>query len=595
MEKKSFFHVDLQALMETAQGKRFPDLVIRNANVVNVYTREVCQKVSISICDNRIAYVGEKNDYKEGPHTRVIDATGKIAIPGFIEGHTHLAWLIPPHTFLPFAAKGGTTTIITETMEMYPVGERLAVEDFLDSLCHQPVKCLATAPAMGAISDEILGIPLKDLKILLERDDILGLGESYWQNVFQNPQLFLPAFTQTLKMGKILEGHSAGATGRKLSAYLGLGISSCHEPITAEQVAERLRSGIHVMVREGGIRSDLEAISKILKMGVDLRYLCLVSDSIEPKKLKNDGYLEVIVQKAIDVGFDPLDAIRMVTLNLAEHFHLSGHIGGIAPGRYGDILLLEDLRRIEPETVISNGKCIVEKGTLKFTPRIHSFRPESLESVKLSHSMTAGDFTIPALGEDGTSLWVRVIGMQTDLVTEEQHISFHVKDGQLPSAPDKDILKVSAIGRSQKPTRQFNGFISGFGIKEGAFACTGAWDSANIIVVGTDEQLMALAVNRILALGGGIVVWGKKGMLAELALPHYGLFAHEPIEDIIGKLERITTTVQGLGCPFPNPLLSLRTLTGSAIPYLRISEKGLVNLKHGTITPLIIGEMDEHG
>ena len=227
---------------------------------------------------------------------------------------------------------GGTTTIITETMEMYPMGGRAAVEDFLDSLHHQPIKCLATAPAMGAISEEILGIPLKDLEIMLQRDDIIGLGESYWQNVFQNPHRFLPGFDRTLKMGKTLEGHSAGATGRKLAAYLCLGISSCHEPITAEQVVERLRCGIHAMVREGGIRSDLEAISKIVKMGVDLRYLCLVSDGIEPKALKQDGYLEAIVQKAIDVGFDPLDAIRMATLNVAEHFHLAGHIGGIAPG-----------------------------------------------------------------------------------------------------------------------------------------------------------------------------------------------------------------------------------------------------------------------
>ena len=592
MEKKSFYHVDFPALMETARGERFPDLVIMNADLVNVYTREICPGVSISICGNRIAYIGEKNDFTEGPDTRVIDAAGKFATPGFIEGHTHLAWLVPPHTFFPYAARGGTTTIITETMEMYPVGGVAAVEDFLDSLLNQPVKCLATAPAMGAINEEILGMPLKDLSKILQRDDIIGLGESYWQNVFQHPHRFLPGFHQTLKMKKTVEGHSAGASGRKLAAYLCLGISSCHEPITAEQVAERLRSGIHVMVREGDIRSDLEAISNILRMNLNLRYLCLVSDGIDPETLQRNGYLEAIAQKAVDAGFDPLDVIRMVTLNVAEHFHLAGHIGGIGPGRYADILLMEDLRNIAPETVISSGQCIVEKGELRAPSRIHSFSSGSLESVRLPRPMTADDFIVPAPGSGKSPQMVRVIEMVTDLVTKECHMPLPIRNGQLVHAPEKDILKIAAIDRVKNKIHHFTGFITGFGIKEGAFACTGAWDAASIIVIGADPRLMALAVNRIKDLGGGIVVWGKREKLAELALPHYGLFAHEPMERIIEKVNRITAMVHGLGCPFPNPLLSIRTLTGAAIPYLRICEQGLVDLKEGNITPLIIGEMD---
>jgi adenine deaminase len=205
--------------------------------------------------------------------------------------------------------KGGTTTIVTETLEPFSVAGYEGIIDFLESLNNQPLKILATAPLMISISNAARGISEEALQKLLERNDIIGLGESYWQAVLQDPDEVLPLFEQTLLAGKTLEGHSAGASEKKLSAYIANGITSCHEPINADQVLERLRLGLHIMAREGAVRKDLDEIAKITKQGIDLRRLILVSDSISPQDLMENGYMESIVQKAIDCGFEPITAI----------------------------------------------------------------------------------------------------------------------------------------------------------------------------------------------------------------------------------------------------------------------------------------------
>jgi adenine deaminase len=232
----------------------------------------------------------------------------------------------------------------------------------IDSLQNQPIKCLCTAPAMVSISHKAREMPLGDLNALLERGDVLGLGESYWQGLLQALTLSC-RFKAALQSGKLLEGHSAGASEKKLNAYIAAGISSCHEPIKALEVLARLRLGLHVMVREGSIRRDLEDIANIQTMGVDLRRLILVTDGVHPLELLEKGYMEYVVQKAIDYGFNPVTAIQMASLNVAEHFNLDQVIGGIAPGRLADMAVIPDIKTIKAETVISNGIVIAQDGT----------------------------------------------------------------------------------------------------------------------------------------------------------------------------------------------------------------------------------------
>ncbi len=575
-------------LIKVALGEETADLAVINARLVNVYTGELLENQSITVKGQWIAYVGRNAQDAIGPETEVIDADGQVMIPGLIDGHTHIAWLFTAAEFLRYAMTGGTTTIVTETLEPYAVCGYEGIVDFLASLQNQPIKILATAPAMVSISSASRGISHDDLAKLLERDDILGLGESYWQSILQHPGDILPRYEQTQAAGKTLEGHSAGASDKKLAAYVAGGITSCHEPINAEQVLDRLRAGLHILVREGSIRRDLEDISRIKDRGIDLRRLVLSTDGVEPRDLLEKGYMEYVLQKAIDSGFDPIAAVQMATLNVAEHFSLDDAIGGIAPGRYADLVLIPDLKTVDARLVVSNGKLIARDGKLAALPQPHTYTRQSLNSVNLPQELKASDLIIE-VADDSEFVSTRVINMVTDLVTSEQELSWPVAGNQLNPDIDQDVIKIAAIDRFHNPGKLAVGLIKGFGLKSGAMACSAAWDTSDIVVVGTNDADIAAAVNRIRTLQGGAVVCENQQILAELPLPIFGIMSELPIEDIAERLKEVKNAVVRLGVDFPDPLLTLITLTGAAIPYLRICEEGLVNLKNGKGLAVIAG------
>ncbi|MDX9787996.1 MAG: adenine deaminase C-terminal domain-containing protein [Desulfobacterales bacterium] len=575
-------------LMNVAMGKLAADLVITNASLMNVYTAEILENHAVGVKGDFIAYVGEAPEKLIGPATHCIDAAGKTLVPGYIDGHTHLAFMYGIDEFLRHAIPGGTTTLITEVMEPYPVSGVAGVLDFLASLQHQPVKIYATAPAMVSISEKTKGIRPEDLQTLLDRDDVLGLGESYWQAVLQSPEVYLPALEQTLQQGKVLEGHSAGARHHKLSAYAACGITSCHEPISAEEVLERLRLGFYVMAREGSIRRDLNAIAEIKDRNVDLRRLILCTDSIAPGELIEKGYMEHVVQQAVGYGIDPITAVQMVTLNVATHFSIEHLVGGIAPGRYADMLILPNPSTFSPELVISCGKVVARNGQLTVAPRKHPYSHQSKHSIALPKALTPADFIIQAPFSSKAVASVRVIEMVTDLVTAEKIMSLPVTNGAIEISADQNLLKIAAIDRTHTPGQLFTGLILGFGLKTGAFACSATWDASDIIVVGVDESDMALAVNSVAQLQGGAVLCANGQIISQLALPVFGLLSEAPMAEIAANIKAINERTIGLGVSFPDPLLSLNTLTGAAIPYLKICDEGLVNLKDGNLTGLFV-------
>jgi adenine deaminase len=577
----------IRLLMDVALGRQPADLAVVNARLVNVYSAEVLERHAVCIKGRFIAYVGEDPEPSIGTETAVIDAAGKTLIPGLIDGHTHLAWLCSPERHLEHLMKGGTTTLVTESMEVYPVAGLAGVLDFLDSLKDQPIKVFATAPVMASISRKARGIERRDLETLLARDDVVGLGEAYWQSVLQDPDSLMDELELALASGKPLEGHTAGASGRKLAAYLAAGISSCHEPIKAGEVLERLRQGLHVMIREGSIRRDLEQIARIREARIDPRRLVLVTDGLTPGDLIEKGGMEFVLQKAVDCGFDPITSVQMATLNVAEHFRLDGAIGGIAPGRLADMVLIPDLHTFRAETVISNGRVIAENGRLLVQPRKPTYRAESLATVHLPQNFTPDEFAVEA-PSGRKSVRVRVIEMVTDLVTRENVEVLSTRDGRIGADPAQGLLKVAAVDRAQVPGKIAVGLIRGFGLTAGAIACSAAWDTSDIVVVGADDADMAGAVNRIRTLQGGAVVCVKGEIRAELALPVFGLMSAEPVEIVAEKMTAIAATVASLGCRFPDPLLSLITLTGAAIPFLRICEEGLVDLKSGKTVSLFV-------
>ena len=571
---------DATKLMDVALGNTPADTVVANATLLNVYTGELLKNQSISITDKWIAYVGQKAQDAIGPETMVIDAAGKTVIPGLIDGHTHLGWMCPIDEYLRYIIPGGTTTIVTETLEPYPVGGLDAVREFLASLERQPVKFLATAPAMASISSQAGQMPIQDLKNLLSHAKVVGLGESYWQNVLQQPDTLLPRFTEALNCRKTLEGHSAGASDKKLNAYIAAGISSCHEPIKADEVLQRLRLGIHVMAREGSIRRDLKEIAKIRTANVDLRRLVLATDGIHPSDLLDKGYMEYVVQRAIAYGFDPVVAVQMASLNVAEHFGVDQWIGGIAPGRFADMLVIPDISTIRPLTVISNGRIVFDKDTLSVHPRPHPFSEKSRNSIQLSKHFESVDFSLEPVSKS-TQVTVRAMELVTDLVTKEIHLTLPVKDGMIYSNMHQDLQKIAAIDRTHCPGKTFVGLVKGFGLQSGAFASSSAWDTSDIIVVGTNDEDMAVAVNRIRTLQGGYVLCDNGQVEAEVPMPIWGLMSELPMQDLVAQIASLKSALADRGVTLPDPLLTIITLTGAAIPFFRICEEGYVNLKDG--------------
>jgi len=577
----------IHQLIKVALGEAPADLAITNGSIVNVYSGEVLAG-DVLIKGDRIAAVGKVAGKAIGPKTRVIDAKGKTLIPGLIDGHTHIDTIYSTSELVRYAIKGGTTTIITESANIGCALGYEAVVEFLESTRDQPIKVLVTVPPMVTISPvtEEHALSVGQLRRLLRRREVIGLGEPYWGEVVNGNQRVLDLIAETIRQGKKVDGHSAGASGKKLQAYVAAGVSSCHEPITAEEVMERLRLGLFVLLREGEIRRELEAVSALKDEGVDLSRLAIATDGLGPRHLINDGYMDFVVQKAIDLGFPPLQAVQMTTINVARRFALDDVIGGIAPGKCADIVIIPDLKTIRAEYVISSGRLVAQNGEPLVSPRKHGYSPSILKSIKLNKDFSAGDLAVPAAGRQ---VKVRLIDQVTNLVSREDFASMAVSDGQLKTDAGRDILKVAAIERSFGTGKSFVGFIKGMGFRRGAIATSAVWDCGDIIAVGADENDMAQAVNRIKKLDGGIVVCAGGRILAELALPVGGEISTEPMESLEDKLGRIQRAAADLGCRLPDVRITLAVLTTAAIPFLRICEHGLVDLRQNEFVDLIVG------
>ncbi len=577
-------------LMRVALGEVEADLAVINGSIVNVYTGEVIDGDTVLVKGDRVAYVGKKPGRSIGPGTRIIDAAGRVLVPGFIDGHTHLLnGMYSISEVLRYAIKGGTTTIITETMEFgFSLGYRGIIES-IRSVRNQPVKVYITIPPMVSISPVAQAnvLTVEEMDRLLRYREVLGLGESFWGPVIEDEGQNLRLIAQTVKSGRLVDGHTAGARGNKLQAYTSLGVTSCHEPTTAEEVLERLRLGLYIMVREGETRREMEAVARMKDDDVDFRRMILASDGLGPWQLVEDGYMEFILQKAINLGFDPVRAIQMVTLNVAQRFGLDDTTGGIAPGKFADMVIIPDLRTIRPECVISNGQVVARDGDVIVQPRKHRYGKETRDSVHLRREFMADDFAVPAGGRRDKAR-VRVIDQETYLVTREAVLELPVADGWILPDTGQDVIKVAAIERVHNSGRMFTGFVRGLGFKRGAIAATTSWDTCDMVVAGVDEVDMAVAVNRIRELNGGIVVCVRGEIVAEISLPVAGLITSLSMESISAALHHIQQAAAGLGCTQPDIRQTLSVLTTGGIPFLRIYESGLVDIRQNRFVDLLV-------
>jgi adenine deaminase len=575
----------ISSLVRTALGAEKADLVLLDGALVNVYTGEIQEHCSVGIKGARIVSVGEDLRSLIGESTHVIDAQGRYITPGFIDPHTHLDSICQCAEYARYAVPHGNTTAVTESAMMANAAGRDGVAWFIEDTRDLPLRIYLSTPSMVPpfpALESSMGFSLEAFQEMIKEDRVLGVGETYWPLVLDRDERAMAQYAIAREMGKTREGHAAGARGKRLQAYCAAGTTSCHESTTAEEALERLRLGMAVMVREGSVRRELEAISPIKDMGVDLRNMMLCTDWADAQMVIEHGCMDELVRRAITAGFDPVTAIQMVTINPAEYFGLR-ELGGVAPGKIADMLLLSDLRQVAVATVIKDGVVVAEGGKLVRDPPRFRY-PEPAYHAFALDGVQEGDFYIPFSGKRAQ---VRVVDCVSETITRELKVELQAQGGNIIACPERDIIKQAIICKYDRRPQHARGFVHGLGMREGAVATSLIWDTCNILVIGATEREMAFAVNRLLEHHGGFVVVRGEHVMAELPLPICGIVSDMPLEEIAQRMTAIEQGCRALGC-VPRPFLTLQTLPFTGLPYLRLTDRGLVDIRKREFVDLII-------
>jgi adenine deaminase len=568
-------------LVETALGNEPADLVVLDGTLMDVYSGRVLPHRSVAVRDRWIAYVGPDASHTIGEKTTVIEARDRLISPGYMDTHTHLATYFDMFDFLRYAIPCGITTLVTEVETYFFASGAQGFRAFLDLVGSSPIKLFSLICPMISLSPAAsnLSITEDQAKDLLQDESVLGLGESFWQGTILTPDdRVINLINETRRVGKTVQGHAAGAADRKLAAYAAAGALSCHEAISPENVLARLELGFYVMVREGDVRSDLGVLGPI-KDKVDFRRVILVTDGSNPEMVVKQGYLVDVIQKTVDMGIDPLRAVQMVSLNPAEHFGLDYLLGGIAPGRLADILLLPAPGRMKPDLVISEGRVVAENGKMTIpVKRTKPYPDFLLKTVRMDY-LSPSRLIVPSstVKPDGS---LRTMDIQSGgLVTKEGTARARIEKGKIVADPEKDLLKIVFIERVSGTGEKFIGFVRGYGLRSGAVATTLCWDCSGLVAVGANDEDLAMAINRVIETQGGTAVALAGKILMDMPCDVGGYVSRMSIEDLASRLINFQSLMTNLGTELHFAHLTLCVLTSAAIPFIKITEKGYYRFK----------------
>ena len=573
-------------LVKTALGKSKADLILTGGQLVNVYSSEILPGLWIAVKGNRVAYVGPPHPKLLGDKTTIHELKGRFLLPGLIDGHTHLDSIFKVRAYAEYALVYGNTTAISETAMIANALGTKGVEFFLRETQDLPLKVFVLAPPLVPPFPELeTSRPFSedDFHELLSRERCLGVGETYWPRIIALEDRALSQYEMSEIKGKTIEGHAAGARNKKLAAYTAAGTSSCHEATDLDEALERLRLGMAVMIREGYVRREMEAISGITKKPVDLQNVMIVTDLADPEEMIQKGGMNLLLKKAAALGFDPVKAIQMVTINVARYFGLRD-LGGLAPGKMADMVVVDDLKDFHCHQVWADGQLVAQDGEL--LPRLsdYAYCDEAGHSISLG-KVSPKRFEIPASKKMAN---IRVVEIVNETITRETvYRMTAVNENWIPDT-EKDILKAAVFNKSLADTVPSLSFIKGLGIRKGAIATSLIWDTNNILVVGTSDMEMTAALNQLITLGGGVVVAKNQGVIAQLPLPLCGIISPDPLPEIVQHMKEVEAACLKLGSNLTRPLLTLQTLPFTGLPYLRPTDKGLADIRKGKLVPLTV-------
>ncbi|WP_305983911.1 adenine deaminase [Roseibium sp. MMSF_3544] len=554
----------LARAIAAGSGEEPADLVIKNVRLFNV--------LDGSSSETDIAIVGDRivGTYGKYAGSDTIDGAGLTAVPGFIDTHLHIeSSLVTPFEFDRCVLPHGVTTAICDPHEIANVLGAEGIRYFLDCSLQTVMDVRVNlSSCVPATTFETAGarLEVEDLLPFRDHPKVIGLAEfmNFPGVLARDPDVLakLAAF-----QGGHIDGHAPLLLGQKLNGYLAAGIQTDHEATTADEALEKLAKGMTILIREGSVSKDLEALLPILTPEVSA-FVALCTDDRNPLDIAEEGHLDSMIRRLIAGGVRPLDAYRSASWSAANAFGLKDR-GVIAPGKRADIALLRDFEDCRVAQVISGG---VVAGDEAFAGR-GTVAPVGLTSVNLD-AVTAADFDVAARNNETSVIGV----MPGKIITEHLVKSLPVAGGKTLVDLEQDILKVSVVERHKGVGNIGRGFVHGFGMKRGAIASSVSHDSHNICVVGADETAMALAVNRVIAMNGGFTVADSDGVLAQLALPLAGLMSLEPFETVREDLETLRAAAKSLECTLEEPFLQVAFLPLPVIPHLKITDLGVFDV-----------------
>ena len=588
-----------RTLVDVAMGRKKADLVIKNGQWVCVQSGEILPGTDIAVVGDRIAFVGEDASHTIGDKTRIVDADGKYLVPGLLDAHMHVeSGMVTVTEFVRAVAPRGTTGMFIDPHEIANVfgleGVRLMADEAEDQPIHVWVQIPSCVPSAPGLETPGSSIGPDDVAEAMNWDRIIGLGEMMnFPGVFFSDEKMHDEMAATREAGRVIGGHYAATDlGIPFHGYVAGGPEDDHEGTRKEDAVARVRQGMKAMLRYGSGWLDVEAqVGAIIEDKLDSRHFILCTDDSHSETLVNDGHMDRVLRHTIGLGVDPVTALQMATINTAEHFGVARDMGQIAPGRYADILLVPDLNDFRSEKVFAKGTLLAVLGEWQVDLPKREYPDWATRSVNMKRPLAADDFKLVVDQGISSPATAHVIGVvEGQAPTQHLKIPVEVLDGEIKIDLETDLLKIALVERHKATGGVFVGLVSGFDLKgKCAIGSTVAHDSHHMIVVGTDEEQMALAANRLAEINGGQVVVKDGEVIGQVELPIAGLMSTKHADLVAEEAASVLQGFQACGCSIVNPNMQMSLLALVVIPALRISDLGLVDVEKFEFVPVVEG------
>lgn len=579
---------EIKNTIETGLGMHVCDLKIENVKLVNVFSGEV-YPTNIYIKNKRIVSIDPSADLEA---KKVLDGNGQYALPGLIDAHMHFeSTMLSPEALALVVVPQGTTTMCADLMEIANVAGEEGLRAMLQSMNRLPYRMLIevssrvpTAPGLET-TGAVLGA--EEVANIMEWEESVSLGELDPSKILFVKDEYIKKVADTLAKRKLVNGHAIGRLGQELNVYASSGISDDHECVNTNEMIERLKVGMKVFIREGSSERNVdELIQGVIEHELDTSNLMFCTDDKHAREIQVEGHINYNVSRAVELGLDPMKAIQIATVNSAKHFRMEDEIGSITPGRLADIILVEDWREVKPTVVIFEGNVVAENGNLLEECKVEEYPDWLKHTVTLKNPITAESFAALSKKQDGSTKIHLIDMIPRQIINHHMLEEMQVKNGKIQVNIEKDILKLAVVERYGKNGNVGVGFVRGFELKKGALAYSMSHDHHNIVVVGTNDEDMALAVNEVARLNGGLSVTCGGKILNSMELPIGGLMSEKPAEEVMAQLDILNADAKALGCGMDAPFMSLSFISLPTVPDLGLTDLGLVDVLEHKLIPL---------